>query len=127
MSGTARVEMEGLSATYQLDGQELIVELVGNADHRSSEQMRDLCAQLHTAAMASGVTATVIDIRKLDFMNSSCFKALVTWVTDIQDMDAAKRYRVRVYSNPKMSWQKRSLQSLQYFAVDLVSVEYPET
>ena len=125
MSATARIDMDGLTATYRLDDKELLVELIGNADHRSSDQMRDVCGQLHTAAVTSEVTATVIDMRQLEFMNSSCFKALVTWVSDIQDMEPAKRYRIRVYSNAGIPWQKRSLQSLQYFAVDLVSVEYP--
>ena len=73
MSGSARIDMDGLSATYRLDGRELVVELVGNADHRSSDQMRDLFAQLHTAAVASEVIATVIDMRQLEFMYSSCF------------------------------------------------------
>ncbi len=122
---TARIDMDGLIATYRLDVRERVVELVGNADHRTSEQMRGLCLKLHTAAVASSVDAAVIDMRQLEFMNSSCFKALVTWVSDIQDLDPAKRYRIRVFSNPGIPWQKRSLQSLQYFAVDLVSVEYP--
>jgi anti-anti-sigma factor len=122
---SARIDMDGLNATYRLEGKELVVELVGNADHRTSEQMRDLCARLHTAALAANVTAAVIDLRRLEFMNSSCFKALVTWVSDIQDLEPAKRYKIRAFSNPGIPWQKRSLQSLQYFAVDLVTVEYP--
>ncbi len=121
----ARIDMDGLQANYRLDGKQLVVELIGNADHRTSDQMRDLCAQLHTAAMESSVTAAVIDMRKLEFMNSSCFKSLVTWVSDIQDLEPARRYKIRTLSNPAIPWQKRSLQSLQYFAVDLVSIETP--
>lgn len=117
--------MDGLVATYRLEGTQLVVELVGNADHRTSEQVRDLCVQLHATALAATVTAAVLDLRQLEFMNSSCFKALVTWVSDIQDLEPAKRYKIRAFSNPGIPWQKRSLQSLQYFAVDLVSVEYP--
>ncbi len=117
--------MDGLDATYRIDGKELVVELVGNADHRTSERMHDLCVRLHTAALAENVIAVVIDLRQLEFMNSSSFKALVTWVSDIQDLEPAQRYKIRAFSNPGIPWQRRSLQSLQYFAVDLVTVEYP--
>ena len=119
----ARIDMDGLQANYRLDGKQLVVELIGNADHRTSDQMRELCAQLHAAATASSVTAVVIDMRQLEFMNSSCFKSLVTWVSDIRDLEPAKRYKIRTLSNPAIPWQKRSLQSLQYFAVDLVTIE----
>lgn len=120
-----RIDMDGLRASYRLEGKELVVELVGNADHRTSDQMRELCVRLHTAALVAKVTAAVIDLRQLEFMNSSCFKALVTWVSDIQDLEPPTRYKLRAFSNPGIPWQKRSLQSLQYFAVDLVTVEYP--
>jgi len=61
-------------------------------------------------------------LRQLEFMNSSCFKSFVSWVTDIQELDDAKRYKVRFLSNPTYHWQKRSLHSLRCFAVELITV-----
>ena len=81
-----------------------------------------LLTRVHSESRRLGVTEAVVDLRDLEFMNSSCFKSFVTWITDIQELDAAHQYKVRFVSNPKMHWQKRSLHSLRCFAVELITV-----
>ena len=68
------------------------------------------------------MTEAVIDLRDLEFMNSSCFKSFVSWITDIQELEPAQQYKVRFLSNSKLHWQKRSLHSLRCFAVELITV-----
>ncbi len=65
----------------------------------------------------------VVDLRQLEFMNSSCFKCLVTWLHRLQQAPAADRYAIRIVSSPSVSWQKRSLYAIRAFAPDLVTVE----
>jgi hypothetical protein len=55
-------------------------------------------------------------------MNSSSFKSFVSWITNIQELEADHQYKVKFLSNPSMHWQKRSLHSLRCFAVELITV-----
>ena len=65
----------------------------------------------------------VVDIRKLEFMNSSCFKSLLTWIVRVQDLPEARRHKIRFISNPAYHWQKRSLHSLASMGGGLIEIE----
>ena len=62
-------------------------------------------------------------MRSLAFMNSSCLKSLVVWVTQIQDLPADQRYHITVVSSPTLYWQKRSLFAISSLASDIVTIE----
>ena len=109
------------SGTAHQDGARINARLKGNADVAALDAIADLLAQLHAEATQRGAEETVIDLRELEFMNSSCFKRFVSWIATIQGLE--RRYRVRFLSNPGMHWQKRSLHALRSFADDLVTVE----
>ena len=53
-----------------------------------------------------------------DFMDSSCFKAFVTWVSSVRELDPASHYRMVFVSNAKKHWQAilRSLALLRHRA-----------
>jgi len=70
-----------------------------------------------------GVKTVKVDLRQLEFMNSSCFKIFVAWLAQLRDLDAAKQYKIQIVSNPNLLWQRRSLAALSCFAVDLVTIE----
>ncbi len=97
--------------------------LGGTADVRAVEPLAKLMPQLHDAAVGAGATEVLVDLLTLEFMNSSCFKAMVTWIAQLRDVAPAQQYHVRFLSNPAMHWQRRSLQALSCFATDLVKVE----
>jgi hypothetical protein len=109
-----RVAFEGVRITATLEG---------NADVAAMDALDMLLDRLHAEAMRLAISETVIDLRHLEFMNSSCFKSFVTWISGIQDLEPPKQYRIKFLSNPQMHWQKRSLHALRCFAVQLISVE----
>ena len=94
----------------------------GNADYAALDALEMLLTRAHTEACRLKVTEAVVDLRQLEFMNSSCFKSFVTWINDVQELADGARYRVKFRSNPKLHWQKRSLHSLRCFAVELITV-----
>lgn len=104
-------------------GPDILLSLNGNADLRAAEPISHMLPEVHAEACRLGVSTVVVDFRNLEFMNSSCFKSFVTWLSDLQEMDAAHVYRLRVLSDAGKHWQKRSLLALSCFAVDLVRVE----
>lgn len=97
------------------------LKLTGSADAAAIEPLSTLLPKLHTEATRVGVDHVIVDFLELEFMNSSCFKSFVTWISTLQE--AKDQYRITFFSNPTMLWQRRSLHALSCFAADLVSVE----
>lgn len=82
-----------------------------------------MLTRVHEEALRRGVSEVAVDFRQCDFVNSSCFKAFVVWLEQIQELAPPQQYKLRFFSNDTKSWQRRSLGALSCFAVDLVSIE----
>ena len=95
----------------------------GSAEMQAVDAMKQVVAALHHEAITHGVTAVVVNFTRLEFMSSSCFKCLVTWISDITELPPETRYKLRFLSSADQLWQRRSLHVLQTFATDLVSIE----
>lgn len=111
------------SAAATREDSELTVRFSGTADLESRDQLIEVVDGTHDAAAQLGLDRVVVDLRELDFMNSSCFKTFVTWLARVQDLDPDKQYKIHILSNPDFHWQRRSLAALSCFAVDLVTIE----
>jgi hypothetical protein len=122
MGEVVNVKGDDFAASAQHEGTAITATLKGNADYAALDALDMLLDRVHAEARRLGVKEAVVDLRQLEFMNSSCFKSFVSWITDIQELDADRQYKVRFISNPNMHWQKRSLHSLRCFAVELISV-----
>ncbi|HWM88283.1 MAG TPA: hypothetical protein VNO33_20655 [Kofleriaceae bacterium] len=126
LTGTPNVpEIAGPSfaATSSFDGRALTVRLSGNADLEARSVLDALLPRVHSEAIRAATPEVVIDFTELEFMNSSCFRSFVTWLSDVQDLPPDRQYRIRLLSNATMLWQRRSLHALKYFANELVSIE----
>jgi hypothetical protein len=95
----------------------------GNADLNVRLALERFLAAVHDEARAQKLRTVSLDVRRLAFMNSSCLKSLVVWVTQIQDLPAEQRYQVTVRSSPSLYWQKRSLVAISSLASDIVTIE----
>jgi hypothetical protein len=96
--------------------------LEGDANMDAIDEVARVLDRVHEAARHAPTASVVIDLRSLEFMNSSCFKKFVTWIGRVQEL-AAAAYKVRFLSDPQLHWQRRSLHVLQCFAPELVAVE----
>jgi hypothetical protein len=119
----AEIATDDLTSETELNKSEFIVRLMGSAETAAMGKLDAYLKILHEEATKSGVGAVVIDMRKLEFMNSSCFKTFVSWIGVIQDSPADRQYKVRFVASEQKHWQSRSLGALACFAVDLISVE----
>lgn len=122
MAEVVNVKGDDFSAAANHENGAIQAWLKGNADYAALDALDLLLERIHAEAKRGGATEAVIDLRQLEFMNSSCFKSFVSWITNIQEMDASSQYKVKFLSNPAMHWQKRSLHSLRCFAVELITV-----
>ena len=100
----------------------LIAKLSGTADLRVTDSVEAILTRVHQTAIELAISEVQMDLRDLEFMNSSCFKSFVSWISDVSDMPQGQ-YRIRFLSNPKMLWQRRSLHALSCFAAELVTIE----
>ncbi|MCA9619583.1 MAG: hypothetical protein KC731_11175 [Myxococcales bacterium] len=101
----------------------VLLELSGNADLRVWRELGRLLKDMHAEILGRGLQRVVVDVTQLEFMNSSCFKSVVSWLTDIIELAPDHQYRVHFKSNPATLWQRRSLHALRSFALMIVSVE----
>jgi hypothetical protein len=101
----------------------VVVEVRGTADIPARESLDRFITQLHAETVRAGKKEVVIDFMRLEFMNSSCMKSLVTWITGVQELPAPSQYRICFRSNREILWQRRSLQALKCFADALVRIE----
>ena len=110
-----------LEADATSEGRTIELRLRGSAEMGAKPGLDQFLAQV--AKASDDCDEVVVDIRKLEFMNSSCFKSLLTWIVRVQDLPEPRRHKIRFISNPALHWQKRSLHSLASMGGGLVEVE----
>jgi hypothetical protein len=118
----AAVSGDDFSGTARHEDNQIHVSVKGNADNAALDALDQLLQRTHAEAKRLAVREAIVDLRQLEFMNSSCFKSFVSWINDILELAADRQYKVQFLSNPKLHWQKRSLHSLRCFAVELITV-----
>jgi hypothetical protein len=111
------------SAEVMGSGPVFNIKLVGNADLNVKTQLDRFIAAVHEEVSRISAEEVVVDLRRLEFMNSSCLKSFVWWISTVQDLGPGTHYRITFLSSPSMYWQRRSLNALACLATELVSVQ----
>jgi len=99
------------------------VTFCGEADMAAAEAVRSALADAHGRALSLRSGEVILDLSRLEFMNSTCLKTFLTWLGRLEGLTPHTRYRVRMISNPSTPWQRRSLHALVAFAPDLVTID----
>jgi len=113
----------GFELTTEQTDAGLDLRFSGTADMHAIEPLDAYLSAIHASALQRGARRVRVDFRKLEFMNSSCFKSFVSWIGQVQDAAPSSRYQIEFQSNAQMHWQRRSLNALRCFAMDLVSIQ----
>jgi hypothetical protein len=111
-----------LRASLNQEEAALIAKLCGTADLRVTDSVEAILNRVHQKALELAIAEVQVDLRELEFMNSSCFKSFVSWISEVSDLTTGQ-YRIRFLSNPSILWQRRSLHALSCFAAELVTIE----
>lgn len=118
----APVELEGFSLAPSLDGAVLRVVFTGTGDLDAVASLGAFLPKVHQQAVHHGVDEVQFDFCALEFMNSSCFKAFVTFIDNAKTVAAAS-YRIRFITTSKHYWQRRSLEALRRLAMGMVVIQ----
>ncbi len=97
--------------------------LAGSAEVGVSQTLEHMLCSLHDELVVMGVRGVVVKMYDLEFMCAGTLNAFAVWLWKVIEMAPELRYQVRFLSNPDFLWQRRTLQSLSSFAVDLVRIE----
>jgi hypothetical protein len=114
---------QGLQIEPGTEDTTVVVRFAGNADLRNREVLERTLREIHGELLQLAAREVVVDFMKLEFMNSSCFKSFISWISWLQGTEEDVRYCIRFRMNQAIHWQKRSLHALKCFAADLVSIE----
>src|SRR5262249_15597595 len=94
------------STTTTVEEGALRIALKGNADIAAISGLETYLKALHREILRQKQAQVTVDIRELYFMNSSCLKSLVTWITAVGETTKNERYRITFVSNGKLHWQR---------------------
>jgi anti-anti-sigma factor len=117
------IENDGFEAGGELEEARLCVHLRGHADLDAEDVLDGFVAEVDREASAGAVREVVVDMRDLEFMNSSCLKTLVTWLYNVRRRPTSAQYLIRFLSDRAAFWQERSLATLKAFAPAIVLLD----
>lgn len=112
-----------LATTTTRDESTVVLTCRGSAETEALTTLNQVLTALHDDVVETHARIVIADIRELEFASSSCLKAFVTWLQRVQELDAEHQYQIVFRSNPKHSWQRRSLGALAAFAAGVVQIE----
>ncbi|MBL9045312.1 MAG: hypothetical protein JNM83_27130 [Myxococcales bacterium] len=101
----------------------LSIALEGSADMRVQSEFATMIYKIHDEARRNHVSMVTVNMQKLEFLSSGCFKGLCTWVRLL--LERGTPYKLCIVSNPSYHWQSRSLQALRLLAPEHVTIEKP--
>jgi len=101
----------------------ILVSLTGTADVTVRDQLDQFLRDVHQEAQNCRAEEVTVDVRQLEFMNSSCLKCLVWWVSTVHDQPIEGKYHIVFVSSPSVYWQRRSLDALACLAGDVISIQ----
>lgn len=78
-------------------------------------------SQLHREAVASELDEVTLELPELEFINSSCLKAMVAWIYKVDT--EGRPYRIRLLRDASLHWQRTSVATLQRLAPEVVIIE----
>ena len=99
------------------------VSLTGTADLSVKCQLDRFLRDIHSEAQRCLAEEVTVDVRQLEFMNSSCLKSFVWWIGAVQEQVGDGRYRIVFVSSPTVYWQRRSLNALACLANEIISIQ----
>jgi hypothetical protein len=115
--------VEGLTAESEVTADGLAVHFRGSADLPTQEHLSEFLKKTHEEVLRRHGRRVAVDFVNLEFMNSSCFKTFLTWIHEVQNVAQEQRYHVTFLANESLHWQKRSLNALRCFAIDVITIQ----
>jgi hypothetical protein len=123
MSGVSElpyVEEEGLTLG-PVQGALGRVRFAGTGEAEGAAVLDRYLGVMHQHALARELREVVLELWELEFINSSCLKAMVAWIYKVDT--EGRPYKIRLLRDASLHWQRTSIATLQRLAPEIVIVE----
>lgn len=120
MSDLPYVEEEGLMLG-PVPGISGRYRFAGTGEAEGAAVLDRFLGKLHEQALARELREVTLELAELEFINSSCLKAMVAWIYKVDT--GGRPYQIRLLRDSKLHWQRTSIATLQRLAPDVVIVE----
>lgn len=104
----------------QLNGAALTLAFRGTGDLEAIEPLAEYLAGAFDDVQRLAISQIRFDFKALEFMNSSCFKAFVTFIERTKHGSSVS---IVFVTDPGHHWQRRSLEALRRLAMGRVTIE----
>jgi hypothetical protein len=106
-----------------LDGQILRIKMSGVVDMRDPQALLNpYWEKVDKEIVSAGLKEVELDVRALDFMNSSGIICMVRWITQAKSHTPEEAYRIVVQHEPTIGWQKKTIPLFLKLAPGLVAL-----
>ncbi|KYF72698.1 hypothetical protein BE17_21370 [Sorangium cellulosum] len=96
------------------------VKLTGTGDMAAVAPLDMFLKDMQSEAMRLRVSAVEFDVRALYFLNSSCLKAFISFISRLGSQGL--RCKIQFLTDARLGWQRRSLTALERMSPELVSI-----
>ena len=119
----APLSAEGLTITPQTAGDVLRVKMIGAVEMRDpGELLNPYWNGLDEAARAQKFKRVEVDLRDVNFMNSSGILTLVRWITRAKSHPPDSAYTLVLQYDRNVTWQRTSIPTLAKLAPKIVAL-----
>jgi len=120
LSELPHVEEQGLTLA-PVPGTKGRVRFTGTGEAEGAAVLDRFLSLLHEHTLARELPEVTLELEGLEFINSSCLKAMVAWIYKVDT--EGRPYKIRLRRDPSMHWQRTSLATLQRLAPEVVIIE----
>ena len=100
-------------ANVEMRTEEDTVFISGTIDvPKPGEFMLPFLEEVHNNIISKKIKKVEADLQKLEFLNSSGIKELVSWLLKLEELSNEQIYTIVFIYNPSISWQEMSLKTL---------------
>lgn len=115
------VKLANFSVHHTLEPARAVIHLGGNGDMAAIEPLGAYLKALHQTAVSRRYRSVQVDCTDLYFLNSSCLKAILTWIHTLGS-SLPPPYGVHFITATSAPWQRRSLEAMRRLAPDIVTI-----
>ena len=120
MTELLSVEEEGLSLG-PVQGKPGRFRFAGTGEAEGAEVLDRFLGQLHAYTLAHSLGEVTVELHELEFINSSCLKAMVAWIYKVDH--EGRPYKIRLVRDAALHWQRTSIATLQRLAPEVVVIQ----
>ena len=119
MSGFVPLTVDTLTITPRLNGETLQISMAGAVEMRDpGDVLNPYWTLIDEEAVRRNVKVVELDVRDLNFMNSSGILTLVRWITRCKSH--GNGYRLVLQYDRNVTWQRSSIPTLAKLAPNVV-------